>query len=336
MSFLSISNQQAKVIVDARQSFEAWKRCVSAKSEFTGSMHWKTIKGKDYLYRGYTGGKNASLGVRNAEKEAIKAKFEHNKNQAIEREQIAVQQIKMHAAFVKAVGLNRLPVAGAKIIRALQKQSIPHKIIGTNAMYAYEIAGGVLFNSDHLATQDIDVLFDSRQSLKIASNLDQGTLLGLIQKTDKTFQPLSDSPREFAAVNAEQYRVDFITQGNSPMQSGEFDDLLNDDDLQPVEIHSLKWVLSAPTFEQVVFDSKGMPVLLKAIDPRAFVLHKWFVSNQPDRDRLKAIRDETQARSVASLLRNQMPQLPYGKAIHKIFPDSLQRQASSEIDEFDL
>jgi len=336
MSYLSISSQQAKVIVDARQSFEVWKRDTAHKSDFTGSMHWKSIKGKDYLYRGYTGGKNASLGVRNTETEAIKEKFESDKGVAIERERNAIQQIKVHAAFVKAVNLNRFPVAGAKVIRALQKQSIPHKIIGTNAMYAYEMAGAVLFNSDHLATQDIDILFDSRQSLKIVSSLDQGSLLGLIQKTDKTFQPLSDSPREFAAINAHQYRVDFITQGKSSMQVGEFDSLLDADDLQPIEIDSLKWVLSAPAFEQVVFDATGMPVLLNAIDPRAFLLHKWYVSKQPDRDRVKAIRDETQARSVASLLRNQLPQLPYGKAIHKIFPASVRKQAWSEIDEFDL
>jgi len=336
MSFISISNQQAKIIVDARQSFEAWRRDVALKNDFRGSMHWKFIKGKDYLYRGYTGGKNASLGARNSETEAIKEKFDENKSEAIEREKIALQQVKLHAAFIKAVGLNRFPSAGAKVIRALQKQGIPHKIIGTNAIYAYEMAGGVLFNSDHLATQDIDVLFDSRQSLKIASNLDRGSLLGLIQRTDKSFQPLSNSPREFAAVNADQYRVDFITQGHSPMRVSEFNSLLDDGDLQPVEIDSLKWVLSAPTFEQIVFDSIGMPVLLNAIDPRAFVLHKWYVSKQPDRDRVKAIRDEAQARSVASLLRNQLPQLPYGGVINKIFPAKMQAQARSEIDEFDL
>ncbi|KZY34649.1 MULTISPECIES: GSU2403 family nucleotidyltransferase fold protein [unclassified Oleiphilus] len=336
MSFLSVSNQQAKVIVDARQSFEAWKRDDAWKSEFTGSMHWKVIKGKQYLYRGYTGGKNISLGARNAETEELKAKFEGDENAALSREKLSLQQVKIHAAFLRAVSLNRFPVAGAKVIRALQKQSIPHKIIETNAMYAYEIAGGVLFNSDHLATQDIDVLFDSRQCLKVVSSLDQGSLLGLLQKTDKSFQPLSDSPREFAAVNAQQYRVDFITQGKPQMQASEFESLLDDSDLLPVEIDSLKWVLSAPTFEQIVFDSKGMPVRLNAIDPRAFVLHKWYVSKQPDRDRVKAVRDESQARSVASLLRSQLTHLSYGKAINKIFPSRLQDQVSKDIDEFDL
>ncbi|TNC79495.1 MAG: hypothetical protein C9356_18935 [Oleiphilus sp.] len=336
MSYVPISEQQAKVIVDARQSFEAWQLANRLKSEFAGSMHWKAIKGNDYLYRGYTGGKNVSLGARNAKNEAIKAKFDHNKAAATEREKQAIQHVKIHAGFIKTVGINRFPVAGAKVVRALHKQNIPHKILGTNAMYAYEIAGGVLFNANQLATQDIDVLFDSRQCLKIVSNLDQGSLLGLIQKTDKTFQPLSDGPKEFAAVNAQQYRVDFIKQGVSPMQSSEFEQQLDADDLQPVEIDSLKWVLSAPSFEQVVFDTKGMPVKINAIDPRAFVLHKWYVSKQADRDRVKAIRDAAQARSVASLLRHHMPHLPYANAIHRIFPVTLQQNASDDIDEFNL
>lgn len=166
--------------------------------------------------------------------------------------------------------------------------------------------------------------------------MDGESLLSLIQRTDKTFQPIPDSKYEFAATNSMDYRVDFITQGEGSMKRNAFEELLTSDDLQPVQIESLKWVLSAPNFESVVFDTKGMPLRINAIDPRAFVLHKWYVSQQPDRNPLKAGRDQSQARTVASLLSQELKHLPHGKAIARIFPSIVKASAIQEIGEFDL
>lgn len=336
MSISPMSADQAKALVDARQIFESYEAATRRLNDLAGSLRWKTVNGNKYLVRGYTGGKTVSLGPYDKKTIELKDKFERDKTAATEARKNAVDSVSLHAGFIKVVGLARVPLSGAKVIRALQKKGVPHKIVGTNAMYAYEVAGGILFEPGHLATDDMDVLLDSRQTLKIVAALDQDSLLGLIKKTDRTFAPMSDSPYEFSAVNNNQYRIDFITQGGDALQQSDFERQLNSDDLQPVAIDSLKWILSAPTFEQVVFDTKGMPLRINAVDPRAFVLHKWFVSNQPDRDRVKAIRDEAQARVVATALKNHLPQLPYAKAIGKIFPHYLQKDVRQGIGDFDL
>ena len=41
--------------------------------------------------------------------------------------------------------------------------------IGTNAMYAYACAASVTFADSIMATQDLDLLWDSRSKLRIAS-----------------------------------------------------------------------------------------------------------------------------------------------------------------------
>ena len=104
------------------------------------------------------------------------------------------------------------------------------------------------------------------------------------------------------------------------MWPSEFALRLDGDDLRPAEITTLKWFLSSPHFDAVVFDQRGMPVRVNTVDPRAFVLYKHFVSQRHDRRPAKRRRDAEHARVVASLIHEQMNHLPPGKAIAQLFP----------------
>lgn len=333
MSFTKMTEEQRKILIDAIQIFELLEQARATSGRYKGSMHWKVSKGRDYLYRGYTGGVAKSLGVRSVETEQLKERFEREKKAAIEREKSLTDQVKIHSGFIRAVRLNRFPVTGARVIRALQARQIPHRLIGTNALYVYEVGAGVVFTPGQIATADIDVLMDARQSIKIALNLGNQTLLDLLQKADNTFQKKSSSPHEFAASNDKGYQVDFLTQSPEPMKPSDFQRYLAQDDLKPVEIDSLKWHISSPRFEQVIFDTQGYPVRVSTVDPQAFVLHKWFVSQQADRDPLKKVRDASQARSVASLLKNELAHLGTAPAIQRIFPKQLIQDAQNAGDD---
>ena len=75
--------------------------------------------------------------------------------------------------------------------------------IGTNAMYAYACAASVTFADSIMATQDLDLLWDSRSKLRIASPDPKG-LLGVIQRGDPSFMKIEGKP--FTLVNNEGYR----------------------------------------------------------------------------------------------------------------------------------
>lgn len=337
MGYRRLESEQIRVAVNARQLFEQLEQHRLQADSVAGSMHWKTINGREYLYRAYSYGKNRSLGARCGETERIKAQFERRQSDYKAQEAAYRDQFKRHAAYIKANDLNRFPLAGARVLRALHQQKIPYRLIGTNALYAFEARAGVMIQSEHLATEDMDVLMDARQGIRILSGLEPGSLLSLLQKSDKSFHKVSSSPFEFAAANAKGYRVDFITQGSgSPMQRSAFDELLDKEDLHPVAIDTLKWHVSAPHYDAVVFDEQGMPLRVATVDPRAFVLHKWFVSRQPDREPMKRIRDENQARLVVTMIRNELTDLPLTRAISRIFPRTLQVQAVDEMDDFSL
>jgi hypothetical protein len=56
-------------------------------------------------------------------------------------------------------------------------------------------------------------------------------------------------------------------------------------------------------------------VPLRVPDPRAFALHKAWLSRQPDREPLKKPRDIAQAREVVQLVREHMPHLSFDEAL---------------------
>jgi hypothetical protein len=201
---------------------------------------------------------------------------------------------------------------------------LPHRVIGTSALYLYEVAASVLFLPALLATEDMDVLMDANQGIKIATKLKKRSLLSLLTDADATFKRLTNSPFEFTATNDKGYRVDFVSQGSrTPVLERDFTALLQDDDLKPVGIDPLKWLVASPSFSRVVFDLQGMPLRIESVDPRAFVLHKWHVSQRQDREPAKRRRDEAQARLVASVIAGELPHLGQVSAIRKLFPTAL-------------
>ncbi|SFU96985.1 GSU2403 family nucleotidyltransferase fold protein [Halomonas korlensis] len=337
MGYTRLQLEQAKVSTNAIQLFEALEAHRGQARQVAGSMHWKQIAGREYLYRGYSHGKNHSLGPRSPETEAIKASFEERKAAYKTREDALRQQLTTHAAYVRANRLHRFPLTAARVIRVLQRQGVPFRIIGTSALYAYEARAGVLIEPEHLATSDVDILMDARQGVRIVAQVQPEGLLSLLRQTDKTFQRFTDATFMFCAVNDTGYRVDFITQGGSdPLQMNDFERLLDEGDLTPVTIESLKWLVASPRFEAVVFDERGMPLRLLTADPRAFVLHKWYVSQRADREPAKRYRDEAQARLVATLLHHELRELPTTRAVAHAFPHLLRQDASAELDDFDV
>jgi len=337
MGYSRLQLEQARVASNAIQLFEALEAHRGQARQVTGSMHWKHIAGRDYLYRGYSHGRNHSLGPRSPETEALKASFDEKKAAYKAREASLKEQLQIHVAYVRANRLHRFPLPAARVIRALQRNRVPFRIIGTNALYAYETRAGVLIEPEHLATEDVDVLMDVRQGLRIATQVKPEGLLALLQRADKTFQRFTDTAFTFCAVNSAGYRVDFITQGlSSPQAMNDFERHLDMADLTPVTITSLKWLVASPRFTAVVFDERGMPLRVDTVDPRAFVLHKWYVSRQPDRNPLNKHRDAAQARLLNSLLQHELTELTTTRAVSRIFPAPIRQSARESLDDFDV
>ena len=328
ISASELSDDQRRQLVDARQVFEAWQSADAVRHRrYRGSMRWLTRKGRDYLHR-KLGTRERSLGARTVETErAWDAFHEGRARNRLELARLSARLDDM-APVNRALGLGRIPRLTARIVRGLEKQRLLGQhllLVGTNALFCYESAAGVFFQGGLLATGDADLLWDARQRLALVlpEARSQG-VLGVLQRTDRSFQ--TRGPRDFRAFNGDGFWVDLIRPEDKRFLASTARDTLGEreDDLHGSPIRGLQWLVSAPRFERVAVGADGYPVRLVTVDPRAFALHKLWLSQQAGRDPVKRQRDVAQAVAVAALCRTHLA-LPFESEALRALPLSLRR-----------
>lgn len=160
-------------------------------------MVWTEIRGREYLVRSHYGAsavrRQTSLGPRSKETEAIKLEYERGRSEAQARLKNLKEVLTRQSAINRAIGLGDIPLIGAKIIRALDQAGLLGsriRVLGTNAIYAYEAAAGVRVDPGLTSTEDIDLLFDARSGLTFVAseNVSYPSLLHLLRKIDRSFE----------------------------------------------------------------------------------------------------------------------------------------------------
>lgn len=336
LEFIEFNSDQAREAINTEQRFGAISQARRRSEAYRGSMSFVDRGGADYLLRDYydpvTGvRKQKSLGRRSDETEAVASEFIRGKKDAADRLKDSLETLKRQAAVNKALKLGRVPELGATIIRALDHAGLLGrglKVVGTNALFAYEAAAGVHLGSEVLTTEDIDILFDARIKLRLALDEDVSsrTLIGLLKKVDASFER---SAAEFQARNSKGYLVDLVRPTRNPPWRDEPTSIARDpEDLAAVAIDGLVWQENAPSFDSLAIDAKGYPVRIVAPDPRAFAVHKLWLSRRPDRNVLKRRRDELQAKAVAALVTRYFPHLPFEDAPLRSFPKAVLKEAA--------
>jgi hypothetical protein len=301
----ALSNDQRRQLIDTQQVYEAWRAAnADRKHRFAGSMRWAERNAKQYLLR-KTGKTETSLGLRSRETEAAYDAFARGRAENNDRLAGLTRRIDEFAPVNVAMGLGRVPPIAARILRACDERGLLGEhliVVGTNAMFAYEVLAGVQIESGLIATGDIDLLYDARRHISLAiTGLGTEGLIGLLKKIDRSFAPAK--PRGFRAINRDGYLVDLIRPEAKDVFRDALPKALSDlpEDLEGAAIFGLGWLINSPRVEAVVVDERGYPARLVAIDPRAFALHKAWMSGREDRDPVKAVRDLQQAKAAADI-----------------------------------
>jgi hypothetical protein len=291
MRFAELTNEQRRQLIDVAQVFVVWRNAM--RKTMPGSLRWVTRKGTEYLYR-KTGKSERSLGRRSPGTEAIIA--EHVRQRARLKQSGA--RLKAMARVNRALYLNRVPKDAALILRELDAAGLLGKhlfVIGTNALYAYEMRAGILFESSILATNDFDLLWDARDSLRLAvSGISPEGVLGILKRADPSFSSADDYG--FRAQNASGYFVDLFCPEIEPPPSK-----LAAKDIEPIPTKGADWLIGAPKMEETVIGWDGMPLYMPCVDPRVFAMHKLWLSKEPSRQVRSRPRDIAQAKAVAAL-----------------------------------
>jgi hypothetical protein len=327
MEFAEFDEEQRRRLIDARQLYGVWRVANAELRHNRGTMHWRQVGDRTYLYH-ITGRVERSLGVRSPTTEGIKADHDRHRDHLKLRLRTIEARLREAAPLNRAAGIGRVPLMAARILRKLDEVGLLGRqllVVGTHAMFAYEVAAGVLFEPRLTATTDIDLLWDVRRQLRLALvDIRTEGVVGLLRKVDRSFTTQRGS---FRAVNNDGFLVDIIR----PLKKDEVrvanPKIGGDDDLEPAAIAGLEWLVNAPKFERVAIGADGRPLLMSCPDPRAFALHKYWVSRQGNRDPLKRRRDAAQAKAVAAAVAQYLG-LPFDAKQLSALPADLVRESA--------
>jgi hypothetical protein len=330
LSFIELTPNQLRVAVDLRQTYEAYRNAHHHVETYAGGLGWKSVNGKDYLIKVINRrGGTKSLGPRSAETERIHDEFVSGKVRAKEREAGLKSSIAEFAGMARGVGINRVPSLVGATLRKLDDYGLLGKnliVIGTNALYGFESAAGVMFDAGLMATTDVDFLWDARATLKLGaldSAVAEAGVLAILRKLDRSFEPVRHAG--FRAVNKNGFYVDLVKQTPNPPWRKDEPEKLAAGDLTPSVLPNIKWLLASEKFSAVVIGQDGLPAPMVTPDPRAFAVYKQWLSNQPDREPEKKKRDWLQAEATIAVVRARFAHLPLDANAERMFPKSVRR-----------
>ncbi len=318
-----LTAEQRRIAVDTAQLYEHLLELDAEQRPYHGGLYWKTVAGHDYLVRTFGPHRgNRSLGPRSPQTEEVYREFTKSKSDLAVRIKSINEEIARKAKFCVAAGVNRVPRLPADIVRSLDASGLlgSHLIIlGSHAMYAYEMAAGVQLKAGLLQTEDLDTLLNTKSEIELAGSIRSAGLLGILQDVDATFKPLRK--RSFRAANAKGFMVDLI---RAPIDSGglALTSIGTGLDLVAEQLRGLEWLTALPLMNQIVIADNGFPVRFVVPEPRVFALHKLWVSLQPTRDPIKRKRDLHQAEAVVQLALDYF-NLSFDDPVIKALPSDL-------------
>ena len=327
MNINELSNDKRQQLINSQDRYESWRNVRrDARRRYAGTMGWRG----EYLTHRISQSEK-SLGKRSPHTEAIYEAFVKGQAQNKEHLEGLTKRLDEMAPVNQAMRLGRLSHMASRILRACDDRDLLGEqliVVGTNALLVYEIAAGVQIQGDLLATEDLDFLYDARRhmSFLVTQQLNDRGFVGVLQEADRSFVPVR--PRGFRARNRDGYLVDLIRPELKDVFKHKLSPALTElsEDLEAAAIFGLAWLISSPKMEQVVIDEKGYPVRMVAIDPRAFALHKAWLSTKGDRNHLKRQRDLEHAKAAAQIAVKYL-QLPFDDHVLSAFPKQLRAQA---------
>lgn len=315
-----LTPKQRQTYQAALEIYQAYLEARKQSRALKGGMHWKRIRGRDYLYR-YRDrlGHGESLGPRAENTEGLLARYLRERTEAAARLQGERLRLEEQARFCRAARLHRVPRPAARILRRLEEDPAGSNllVLGTTAIYAYEAAAGVMLDS----SGPLELLASSLERLTLSGEMSGADLLRLLRGTDRSFALLPEA--ELRAANRDGFLVQLL--GHGARQPGRKKTFTIPGARAPLppEAGSLQYLTASPKFSQVVIGLDGYPAVMVAPDPRAFVLNKLWWSRQEDREKAKRRRDYRQALAVAELVLRYLPAYDYFSTELDMLPQDL-------------
>ncbi len=311
-----ISENARRQYVDAVTTFEALEAAQHQAEQVRGNMFWKETPSGNYLIKTSLNNAQECLGPKAADTEAIFHHFMQSKSTFEVQISTLQKNLKTHQRLNRALQVGRCPQILVNILRTLRKANLAQHfvVLGAHALYAYEAAAGIRFESGALAKLDEDMLLDNRHHLTILAQMEgcHISLQGLLKKIDPSFK-LRDN-QQYTAVNNKGFEVSLIkNEADNPYQPQPAGNSLRitaaTPDFLALRQNHPSALLNAPPFSCVIVSANGHMERMRTISPIAFGAFKRWVATQADRDPMKRSHDLQEANMIDQMVRDYLPNL---------------------------
>jgi len=305
MDWTLIPDNAGRQWLDSSAVFQEFVTTQAKAKSYAGGMYWKKQAGYEYLVKTQLDNRQQRIGPRSPDTELIYREFTAKKLAIETRLRSLRNAVKESERLNRALKVGRAPALLIDIIRALEDSGLQDHfiVVGTHALYAFEMAAGVRIEQAAMATLDVDLLWDARKKVQFLSDIAKldASILGVLQKADRTF--VRKEGQNETAINDKGFEVDFLRRMKEADDPHPFRFTDDEDDLWPVQAMRAPVLTSAPKFECIVVASNGRMANMTTIAPKTFVEFKrWLAEAGEKRDPIKRRRDQRQANIVQKLL----------------------------------
>jgi hypothetical protein len=310
-SILDLSESQKRQYIDAETVFMALVQAKKSAAEVRGSMIWRELRGAQTLIRTSARGAQKSLGPHSETTQKLFDGFMARKSSVEERVKGLKAQLVVQQRLNRAHRVGRVPNIVVNVINALENAGLQEHflVVGTHALYAYELAAGVRIAEKAMATRDVDMLFDTRKRVAFFTAMKQidSSLIGLLRKADPSFELVAD--QRYTARNKDGFEVDIVRRNAGALDPHPLRMSDDEDDFWAVQVSMGEKLQSARRFDQVVVATSGEMALMRTVHPLDFARIKLGLSRQSAREANKRGKDALQAAIVSELLKQYLPHL---------------------------
>jgi hypothetical protein len=332
--FREFTDNQQRTLESAVAAYQAYLEAVRARRPFAGGMHWKKIRGRDYLYQYRDrAGHGSSLGPRSPDTERLLEDFRRRRQANAAELDTRRQQVAEAARFCRAALIHRVPDPVVRVLRHLapgDPGGTPLLVIDAHALHAFEFAAGVFIATP----REAPFWSGAARGLTLAARalMPPESFLRRLRRADRSYEALPGPG--LAAFNRHGFQVWCL--GPPPARGGRRLGGRQAPGLTvPAELGDLAALLAAPPFSQVVIGRGGDPVAMAAPDPRALALHLLWRSLQEDCEPGTRDGDRIRAAALAELILRYLPQYDFFSTELRLFPARVARLAEDLAEGYD-
>ena len=308
----TFSDEQLRAAINLADAYEAWLPLARAEPGYSDRLLWKTVAGRQYLYRiRDRRGNGTSLGPRGPETERLYTEYQGAKTGLRDRVARLSPTLDQAAAVYRALRLPMIDSYAGSLLRELDLRELLGPVVmavGTTATAAYQLEAASTFDTPAHATRDIDLTWVARQPP------DGPVLWEALATFDDTF--VVNQERTFQARNRDAREIELLVgMERAGSVLGE--------PLRPIPLPEQDWLYRGRPLRRIVTGLDSRPAPLVVPDPRWFALHKRWLSDKPGRDPLKRPKDRHQAQMVWAAVRERMPHFSVDEAFRAELPELL-------------